>query len=125
MDRKPSQFLHGLQQLTRDSVKNDGAFICKLFLQRLLASTSNATPISDEAKLTDRIMKVAIHNVSTVTFPNISAVATTPTTFNMEQLRAKISSLRDEIKTLRQTAHERSPRCPSPRPVAERSSAMC
>ena len=90
----------------------------------VLASTSDASPVSDLAKLADRIMEVAIHNVLTVTFPNISAVATPLTAFGMEQLHAEITSLRDEIKTLWQTAHKRSPHCRSPRP-ADHPFTMC
>jgi len=46
-DGKPSQFLRRLQQLAGDTVRNDGAFLRQLFLQRLppmvLASASDTT----------------------------------------------------------------------------------
>ena len=131
-DRKPSQFLRQLQQLAGDTVRSYGVFIRQLFLQRLpsnvrmvLASASDTTPITELASIADRIMEVAISNVPTPVTANISAVSPSSQVFDMEKLHAEITCLKDEIKSLRRAARERSPRRRSPSPSSESSSTMC
>ena len=72
-DRKPMQLLRCLQQLAGDTPGADGAFLCELFLQRLpanvrmvLASTRGDTPIDEIAQLADKIIEVAVPQISSV-----------------------------------------------------------
>ena len=121
-----------MQQLAGDTVRNDGAFIRELFLQRLpsnvrmvLASASTATAISELAKLADRIMEVATPSLPTAANPSISTVSPSLQSFDQEKLHAEITSLKEEIKSLRRPTRERSPRRRSPSPAADISSDMC
>lgn len=139
-DRKPSQFLRRLQQLAGDTVRNDGAFLRQLFLQRLppnvrmvLASAGDNTQITELANTADRIMEAGTSNIPTVFTPNISAVSPSP--LDMTKLQAEITCLKDEIKLLRRSSsdrssrdrssRDRSPRRRSPSPVADAASVMC
>jgi len=130
-DRRPSQFLRRLQQLAGDAVRTDGAFLRELFLQRLpsnvrmvLAAANDTVPISELANLADRIMEVATPSLPTTVSPNISAVGPSSHSFNLDKLRAEITSLKEEVKSLRRSTRERSPRRRSPSPIPD-SSDMC
>ena len=70
-DHKPTQLLRRLQQPAGDTPGADEAFLRELFLQRLpsnvrmvLASTQSDTPINELAQLADKIIEVAIPEVT-------------------------------------------------------------
>ena len=91
-DRKPTQLLRRLQQLAGDTPGADGAFLRELFLQCLpnnvrmvLASTRSDTPIDELAQLADKIIEVAV--------PQVTSVSTQPSSSDIESLRAEIVSL--------------------------------
>ena len=130
-DRRHLQFLHCLQQLTVDAVWTDGAFLRELFLQRLLlnvrmvlAAANDTVPISELANLANRIMEVATPSLPTMVSPNISAVGPSSHSFNLDKLRAEITSLKEEVKSLHCSTRECSHRRHSPSPVSD-SSDMC
>ena len=91
----------------------------------VLASASTATAISELAKLADRIMEVAAPSLPTAANPSISTVSPSIQSFDLEKLHAEITSLKEEIKSLRRPTRERSPRRRSPSPAADISSDMC
>lgn len=121
-DRKPSQLLRRLQQLAGDTPGGDGAFLRELFLQRLptnvrmvLASTRSDMPIDELAQLADKIVEVAV--------PEVATVSAQSTTSEVDQLRAEIASLKQQIQTLqlphrRSRRRSRSPALPLPSPQA-------
>ena len=115
-DRKPTQLLRRLQQLAGDTPGTDGAFLRELFLQRLpanvrmvLASTRGDTLIDEIAKLADKIIKVAV--------PQISSVSNQPNSSDIEDLCAEIASLKQQINILKRAsrrARSTHPRATSP-----------
>ena len=118
-DRKPTQFLHRLQQLASDTIQHDSVFLCELFLQRLpanvrivLASTNDSIPITELAQLADKVMKVAIPVMSKVSVQ--SSVPPSPS--EVELLQGKVIALEQEIKTLQQATRAQLPRQRSPSP---------
>ena len=80
--------------------------------------------LSELANLADRIMEVATRSLPTMVRPNISAVGPSLHSFNLDKLRAEITSLKEEVKSLRCSTRECSPRRRSPSPVPD-SSDMC
>ena len=98
-NRKPTQLLRCLQQLVGDTPGADGAFLRELFLQCLpnnirmvLTSTRGDTSINELGQLVDKIIKVAV--------PQVASVSTQPSSFDVESLCAEIISLKHQIKTL-------------------------
>ena len=117
-DRKPTQLLRRLQQLAGDTPGADGAFLRELFLQRLpanvrmvLASTRGDTPIDEIAQLADKIIEVAV--------PQISSVSARPNSSDIEDLRAEIASLKQQINILKRAS--RRARSPHPRATSPHS----
>jgi len=124
-DRRPSQFLRRLQQLAGDAVRTDGAFLHELFLQRLpsnvrmvLAAANDTVPISELAKLANRIMEVATPSLQRRLAPASQQLAPCLTLSNWRSYVLK------EVKSLRHSTCEHSPRRRSPSPVPD-SSGMC
>ena len=70
-------------------------------------------------------MEVAIPDIPTAATPNLATVSSSPPVFNMRSLHAEITHLKDELKSLRRSSHEQSPRRHSPSPTAEDPSVMC
>ena len=128
-DRKPTQFLHRLQQLAGDAVGHDSVFMREIFLQRLpanvrmvLASANDSTPIAELAQLADKVLDVAV--------PMVSKVSVKPSPTEVELLQGEIATLKQELRTLQakssQGVRRRSPSPSrhSPNPV-NRPSTIC
>ena len=82
----------------------------------VLASTRDNTPIKKLAQLADKVMEFAI--------PTISKVPVQPSLNNLEMLQGEIASLKQDIKTLQQAAHNQVPCCRSPSPYHNSSSPV-
>ena len=117
-DHKPTQLLRRLQQLAGDTTGADGAFLRELFLQRLptnirmvLASTRSDTPINEIAQLADKIIKVSV--------PQVASISAQPNSSDIEALRAEIASLKQQINFLKRAS--RRARSPHPRATSPHS----
>ena len=120
-DRKLTQLLRHLQQLSGDTPGADGYFLQELFLQCLLsnvrmvlASMRNDTPINELAQLADKIMEVAIPEVANV------SVQLNPS--EIESLRAEIINLKQQLNSRKKVSccahltYHRRPTIPVPPP---------
>ena len=128
-DRKPTQLLRRMQQLLGEkAAATDSAIIRELFMQRLptnvrmvLAAASEKTPLEELATLADKMTEVASPFVATVASPSQA-------TSEMDDLRAEITSLRQQISALQSGAAPRQRRSRSrnrDRPRSPSQSTVC
>lgn len=121
-DRKPSQLLRHMQQLLGEKANTtDAAFLCELFLQRLLsnvrmvlASTPDTGNITELAQLTDKVMEVAAPTVSGIT-----------NTDELGQLRQEVAELKAVLQSLQLTQKPSWRRSPSPSPHRQAAPDVC
>ena len=124
-DRKPTQLLRRMQQLLGERASTtDSTFLRELFLQRLpsnvcmvLASTADTTSLENLAELADRVVEVATPSVSSIRNPP-------PQSSDVDQLRADVTRLQEELKSLSlQNQQRRTSTRRPPTPVSSRSTS--
>ena len=107
-DRKPTQLLRHMQQLLGDQAgTTDATFLQELFLQRLpsnvrmvLASANPSATLQELTELADKVVEVAI--------PSVAALAQTPVSSDVKQLRADLARLQASLNAFTRESRSRS-----------------